>query len=213
MISWSSQLSLSSDVFHTWKKLRSWVECLLEAFTAQGKSVFVIIFDQQDCISIYPEVLGGQSREVSITQAWQDCLKKFNRFLCDSFLKADMRENPCAQGCPRSQDCIWPVCLLLRMNSHLFQGHQICNSIPAAPQGSLHKAYLFRLCVGWGLCYPTAQKWWLLQNRDLFFIEMCCPPGAVAVCDTATHKKSKWGIVWERLCCPKHQSQESLSTE
>lgn len=103
-----------------------------------------------------------------------------------------MRANPCAQGCTRSQDCIWPVYhLLLRMNDRLFQGHQICNSIPAAPRGSLHKACLFRLCVGWGMCYPTAQKWWLLQNRDLFFIVMCCLPGAVEVSDTDTHKKSE----------------------
>lgn len=43
-----------------------------------------------------------------------------------------MRANPCAQGSTHSQDCIWPVYLLLRMNKYLFQGHQICSSIPPA---------------------------------------------------------------------------------
>lgn len=42
---------------------------------------------------------------------------------------------------------------------------------PSSSRGSLHKACLFRLCVGRGMCYPVAQKW-LLQNRD--FSLLCC---------------------------------------
>lgn len=195
MISWSSWLSLSSNVSHTWKKLRSWLECLLEAFTAQGKSVFVIIFISKIVFKFILRFRGARVVRFQSPRLGSTSLKS----LIGSFVIVFSRQT-------------WEKILVLKGALGLktvsglcvfyYEWTATCFKVTrfAIPSLQLLRVPCIKhVCSGfvWDGDRVTLQhkKWWLLRNRDLFFIEMCCPPGAVAVRDTGTHKKSKWDIV------------------
>lgn len=59
IISQNSWLSVLRNLYHLLKKLRSWLVCVLETYTAQGKIHFHYYIHQHDHIKVYLVVLGA----------------------------------------------------------------------------------------------------------------------------------------------------------